>query len=675
MRPRLTDEASRHRARRLGIPLETEPDVLHPLRWADGEPWSFRIHVTEQDEKALRLEGILSRGEDSLTLAEVETLPSCGILLHGRTLARMHPCGGASWIGRLRRKGPCLLPRRDLESFLAQVMQMPSMPALELPASVDWRIEPVEPEPQLEIHAPDPSEPKQCRAHLVLRYGDRVVQPDDGACGLLDHERRAGLLRNRAAEIALAQRLSAVRAYPSTRWGADPGERVIRTEDVPQVVRTLVGEGWTVRAEKIPIRTSGQFKAWISSGVDWFDLQVRLAFGQAFAELPAILSAIEKGQSWVLLDDGTHGMIPDDWLARFGALLDLGQQRDGGIRFQPSQAALLDALIEAEREVECDAVFARLRERLRKFTGIQPQEAPPGFRGTLREYQKLGLGWLHFLREFGFGGCLADDMGLGKTIQVLALLASTRDAGRRRAVERRAERRGDGGHGNGRRNGEHAEGSTEHPSLVVAPRSLIHNWMEEAARFTPRLRVLDHSGSGRTCSEDAFRNHDLVLTTYGTLRRDIVQLHEIEFEFAILDEAQAIKNSTSLAAKASRLLRARHRLALTGTPVENRLAELWSIFEFLNPGMLGSARVFQEFSGSGAAGSASGPTSSPEQPAGPAAVANRASAARRAAAPEPDAAPASRGRLELLARALRPFLLRRTKEAVLAELPPRPSRP
>jgi SNF2 family DNA or RNA helicase len=305
------------------------------------------------------------------------------------------------------------------------------------------------------------------------------------------------------------------------------------------------------------------------------------------------------------LSDGSIGLLPEAWLKRLAPLAGLGESKDDHLRFQSAQACLLDAWLASEPEATCDETFARARRRLQRFEGIEPAEAPPEFRGELRGYQQTGLGWLHFLREFGFGGCLADDMGLGKTVQVLALLES------RRAI-RDAEGLG--------------------PSLVVAPRSLIFNWLAEAERFTPRLRVLDHTGIGRAKGEDEpFAAYDLVLTTYGTLRRDVATLRRVEFDYVVLDEAQAIKNGDSQSAKAARLLRGRHRLALSGTPIENHLGELWSLLEFLNPGLLGAASVLR----------------------------TRSTELRN---PDAETRP-------LLARALRPFLLRRTKEQVASELP------
>ena len=300
----------------------------------------------------------------------------------------------------------------------------------------------------------------------------------------------------------------------------------------------------------------------------------------------------------VRLGDGTYGLLPEEWLERFAPLAGLGSKEEDHLRFRRNQASLLDALLAAQPEVRVDEMFQRVRERMRTFTGVKTAAQPAGFVGQLRDYQCEGLGWMEFLREFGFGGCLADDMGVGKTAQVLAALES-----------RRTEGRG--------------------PSLVVAPKSLMFNWRAEAQRFTPQLRVLEHTGLARDTALIA--QHDLVLTTYGTLLRDAAQLAEMEFDYVVLDEAQAVKNSATASAKAVRLLRGAHRLALSGTPVENHLGELWSLFEFLNPGMLGEAKVLNMAGGL---------------------ARNPGEDARR-----------------ILAQALRPFILRRTKQQVARELP------
>ena len=320
--------------------------------------------------------------------------------------------------------------------------------------------------------------------------------------------------------------------------------------------------------------------------------------------MPKLLRAIKRGEETVRLDDGTLGILPEDWLEKYRLLAGLGSMHGDQLRFSRKQVGLLDALIVGEENVAVDAGFERVRQELYSFAGLQAADPSAGFVGQLRDYQRDGLGWLDFLQRFGLGGCLADDMGLGKTVQVLALLESRREYYVR--GERKAPR----------------------PSLVVVPRSLVFHWKREAARFTPKLRFLDHTGSLRARPGEHFSDYDVVITTYGTLRRDALEFKSQRFDYCILDEAQAIKNAGTLSAKAARLLRADHRIAMSGTPVENHLGELWSLFEFLNPGLFGSATVFI------------------------------------GAGRNPD--PAARN---LLARALRPFVLRRTKSQVARELP------
>ncbi len=368
---------------------------------------------------------------------------------------------------------------------------------------------------------------------------------------------------------------------------------------MPGIVASLEAEGWIVEAAGRALRSEGSLALSIKSGIDWFDLCGKAEFGEASADLPDLLRAIQDGTRLVRLSDGSYGLMPEEWLAGWG-LSGVGVERAGSLRFQKSQAWLLDLLLAERGAVDVDAAFARARSALQRFERLEPVHEPAAFRGELRGYQRDGLGWLALLRDLGLGGCLADDMGLGKTVQVLALLAG----------EQRAQGK---------------------PSLVVAPRSIVFNWLRETERFAPSLRVLAHHGTDRSKDLREIADYDLVVTTYGTLRRDAALLSKIPFAYAILDEAQAIKNAHSQAAKAARLLVADHRLVLTGTPVENHLDDLWSLFDFLNPGMLGRSRVFREIVGPG------GETDS----------------------------------THLLARALRPFLLRRTKEQVLQELPPK----
>jgi SNF2 family DNA or RNA helicase len=313
--------------------------------------------------------------------------------------------------------------------------------------------------------------------------------------------------------------------------------------------------------------------------------------------MPRLLAALRRGESTVVLDDGSVGMLPDEWMKKYGLMARMGRMEDDKLRFDRSQVGVLDALLASRPEIEIDKRFEKARDQLVKFEGIEPVAPPKTFTGELREYQKEGLGWLHFLRKFGFGGCLADDMGLGKTVQVLALLA-------------------------GKRSG---------PALVVVPRSLVFNWKQEAARFAPKLKILDHTGTARDRSGAGFKDHDLVITTYGTLRNDAATFAAFRFDTCVLDESQAAKNADTETAKAVKLVQANHRLALSGTPIENHLGELWTLFDFLNPGMLGRT----------------------------AAIGTETIFTRN---PDPETR-------DILAKALRPFILRRTKSEVAKDLP------
>jgi len=395
---------------------------------------------------------------------------------------------------------------------------------------------------------------------------------------------------------------------PAVAWSRPKAGWELAPQKLPGLVRAAVEAGWHIEADGKTFRRPGAVQVSVASGIDWFELHGEVDYGETRAKLPSLLAAMKRGESMVLLDDGSYGLLPEEWLGRFASLAGLGEASADHVRFRRNQAGLLDALLAAQPEANCDQTFALLRDRLRRFDGIQACGQPAGFIGQLRDYQRDGLGWMAFLRRFGFGGCLADDMGVGKTAQVLAML------------EARRERR---------ESGEGDEDAVRAPSLVVVPKSLVFNWKQEAARFTPKLRVLEHTGSVRDVGR--FDQFDLILTTYGTLRRDAAEFKDVEFDYLVLDEAQSIKNASTDSAKAVRLLRGRHRLALSGTPVENHLGELWSLFEFLNPGMLGAASVFK-LTGAGARN------------------------------PSPETR-------SLLAAALRPFILRRTKDQVARELP------
>jgi superfamily II DNA or RNA helicase len=597
----------------------TEVEPL-PLTWDDGLPWTFSLDVRTKPGAAHYLvTGCLRRGPERLDLSAPKLIVGGGLVFTDERVARLDDGGAFAWIAHLSEHGSVRVPVPQASRFIEALLELPRVPPLELPEELRYEEVSVVPRPRLRIR-PGPPEwgPKRLRGELSFDYDGIVVLADHLGAGVFEAARRRFIVRDTAAERHAATHLGEV-GFREASWSrsyAPKTSPAVATRDLPRAVSRLVKEGWHVEADGKLYRQAGAWSVEVTSGVDWFDLAGTVEFGDTTAQLPALLAALRRGESTVLLGDGTFGILPDEWLKKYGVLAGLGTPTGDQLRFGRTQVGLLDALLSALPEASYDEVFTRAREELLSFDGIKPGDAPAGFTGQLREYQREGLGWLRFLHQFGFGGCLADDMGLGKTVQVLALLES------RRAQREAGAAAGDGG-----------ASMRPGPSLVVVPRSLVFNWKQEAARFTPKLRVLDHTGAGRLFAGERFEDYDLVVTTYGTLRHDAPRLQDARFDYVILDEAQAIKNARTESAKAARLLRGDHRLALSGTPVQNHLGELWSLFEFLNPGMLGAAATL----------GLDGP-----------------------AARSPDADTRA-----LLARALRPFILRRTKEQVARDLPPK----
>ena len=576
-----------------------------PLEWDDGAPWDFCLSIAPSEaRKPYTVTGTLRRGEVEMPLADPTALVAGGLLFYHGRIARLNDYGVFEWISFLRGRDGLTFAKGEADEFVDELLQLPRQPKLQLPDELKFEWVSARPKPTLNIK-PGKSDAwgrDFVHAKLAFDYAGSKIDAEPARANVYQKAPRRVIRRDAAAESAAKTRLAQL-GFREVLLLRDaqfelPAERMARA------VRTLSQEGWHVEADGKLYRTAGQVRIEISSGVDWFELDGGAEFGASRVSLPKLLRAIKQGEQTVRLDDGSTGIIPEEWLAKYRLLANLGSTSGEHLRFTRPQAGLLDALLANEPEVKVDDRFARVRQELKDFAGVKAADPSAAFLGELRDYQRDGLGWLEFLQRFGFGGCLADDMGLGKTIQVLALLEGRREI-----------RRND------------AENSPP-PALVVVPRSLVFHWKGEAARFAPKLRILDHTGAARLKPGNHFDDYDVILTTYGTLTRDAVHLKNIRFDYCILDEAQAVKNASTLSAKAVRLLKADHRLALSGTPVENHLGELWSLFEFLNPGMLGGSAVF------GGAGR------------------------------NPDAPTRS-----VLAQALRPFILRRTKGQVAKELP------
>jgi len=491
-------------------------------------------------------------------------------------------------------------------------------------------------------------------ARVSFGYGPFLVRPNERRTTMARGGRLYHLVRHRDAEEQAVERLEetglervgrvVVSWYPNP-WSDDlmlPADHDgsawlgFLLHEVP----ALRSEGWTVEiADDFPVRLAepdGDMSAALEegSGIDWLELHLGVMVdGQRLDLVPSLVAMINTSETMGLdLTEKLNGADGDEPFLvplKDGRFLPLPLPRirpillslielfarggidpeDGGrVRFTRLDAADVAALEEASGVTWQGGDSLRaLGRQLREAGGSIPHAAvPAAFMGTLRAYQAQGVDWLQFLRGAELGGVLADDMGLGKTVQTLAHLSI-----------------------------EQAEGRLDRPSLIVCPTSVVPNWAMEAARFAPSLRLLTLHGPTRKERFDAIDKSDLVLTTYPLLTRDHAVLTEHEWHVVVLDEAQMIKNPNAETTRQALRLKARQRLCLSGTPLQNHLGELWSLFDFLAPGFLGSARSFRT----------------------------------RFRTPIEKHGDTARG--EMLTRRVRPFLLRRTKEEVVLELPPK----
>ncbi|QDU72539.1 DEAD/DEAH box helicase [Mucisphaera calidilacus] len=664
-----------------------------PIKWDDAGGWTLcAVGRWDETGENLRVNTELRRGSTQVPVQQPALLLTGrgGVVVVDGRAASFDDAGAGRWAWQFRDHSSfddtdrsLLIPRADVDRFLDRLYRLPQIPDLDLPEGVGRPVTRMAPTPRLEILSPaDETSSRgsggnqQLLARLSFDYGGTHV--DLGSTGayistteLAEDENEAAtaepaavaetpaaevdvaaetelILRDVAGEREAARHLGRLGLRAGGAANSDRPMLTLRRRDVLQVVSDLIARGWVVLAEDAAVRRPADPRLSVRSGIDWFELHGEISYetdeGKTVTvELPAVIEAVRAGRSLVRLDDGSTGLLPEEWLADRGLLTTLGKAHGDHLRFRASQVALLDSMLTDQPGVQVDERFETIREALAKGASVEPIDPDASFVGKLRTYQRNGLGWLRFLRQLCLGGILADDMGLGKTIQVLAMLQARARHGFDEAVLAEDQKQGD------------AVGA---PSLIVAPRSVVFNWMDEAERFTPDLRVLAYTGPDRAEDRKRFDQYDIVVTSYGLLRRDIEDLSEYAFDYAILDEAQAIKNPMSQVARASRLLQARHRLALTGTPIENHLGDLWSIFEYLNPGMLGVSSRFGDLVKASSARSgtngAAGATAPPE-------------AVEDEEAEEDDSAPA----IAQLAKALRPMILRRTKDQVLKDLPPK----
>ncbi len=564
--------------------------------------------------------------------------------------------------------GP-LVTGLDAEAFQA-VRSMPAVPTALLPTTLPVlaRLVPGLPDPPVAPSAVPPAgfllrsrvvlTPQNAYLHagydadvlaVWLRYGEVLVEPDglsaasavDGKVVVRDLPGEQTLIAQLAGLGLVSDlTLKLVRGRNAPRLSVplmlhqasvEQARKLGRTRvDLPAaVVAAARAAGWTVEgevAEAPPDLSADTVEVTIGEpgGTDWFELNLGVRLGDERVDLTPVIARLVAGgpaargelprieldgRAWLLmaLPDGRLLRLPEAdilrLVAQIEALFDAQPPAGRGWKVDPALALQLDDL--GARALTGDRLKTMV-EALRRLAVPTEAEPPPGLIAELRPYQRVGLGWMQRLREAGMGGVLADDMGLGKTVQAIAFLCA-----------------------------EHAAGRLDRPSLVVCPASVVGTWQRELSRFAPGLTVGVLHGSDRARDAAELAGQHVVITTYGTLLRDQDMLEAVELHLLIVDEAQVIKNASAKAGAAVRRMRARHRLALSGTPLENHLGELHTLMHWLVPGLLGDRTRFDR------------------------------------AFRKPIEQGGDLERAKLLRQRIAPFVLRRTKAQVAPELPPR----
>lgn len=516
-------------------------------------------------------------------------------------------------------QNPVEIPQRDLSEFLNRVWT--GLPASDLyqPDEFLKSMEPVfmkaEYKPKLFLDEEGSLLTLQIQNVYETAHGEFTVgEPNpDLQTGSYTAESNSYLIhREPAKEQELLNILTDMKFQPrsSRVWFLEPEDAITFLLDAyPKLVAQyrVYGEKnltrYKVRLSKPVITASVE-----SNEQDkWFNLNIDVQYDGQSVPLEKLWKAWLEGKRYTQLKDGSYTSLPEAWLSKIThklQALGLDPEQPPKATFQQFEAPVLDSILDDLPEARTDSFWNNLRERIHNFKEIRNINTPKGLQAELRGYQQQGLSYLNFLSEYGFGGILADEMGLGKTIQTLAFV--------QHLIER---------------------GQTG-PNLIVVPTSVLPNWEREATKFVPEMKRLVIYGNKRQNLFKRIEDSHLVLTTYALLRRDLEELQKHEFNAIILDEAQNIKNPNTITAVSVRKINARMRLCLSGTPIENNLFELWSLFEFLMPGFLGAQNAFQ----------------------------------RGVVKPIKDGDDET---LDFLRTRVKPFILRRTKAEVAKDLPPK----
>ena len=567
--------------------------ILTPLKVPellsfDTNPLQIKLSLIESSEGFLLSAYLVN--ETKTFLIDSSTLTYMApYLLAGHELVCTNFEKYEEWFWLFKNTPEITVPKEDLDGFLSFYFNSQNAPNITYPDSIQVTTRREFSKVRLAIDN-DPKN-QDIVGQIQFLYGNEFINHDDFRSSFFSSDNRTIFKRDVENEQREATRLQETSEDSESLVF---GTIQISESNLEKIIERAFSLGWEVVAFKKNVNQKKDFKATISTGIDWFDLSVGFEFSNGFIfGLPQLLQTIKSGQRFISLADGSTGLIPNEWIKKFGAMIQAGRMDGDSLRLTKIQTLFYGAELCEDKNFKSDRKFKTFQRIIEDINNVSEINIDPRFKGKLRKYQKKGVSWLNLMSKHEIGAVLADDMGLGKTVQVLAAVSK----------------------------------SIKSKSLIVAPKSLVFNWISEAKKFTPHLMFHDHTGSDRMERLKEFDKAHVAITTYQTFRQDIEFFKEKEFEYFILDEAHYIKNSESQAFMACKLIKARKKIALTGTPVENSLKDLFSILSVVNPGLISDSL-----------------------------------ADKYANETNPEA-------IGLLSKSLRPFILRRTKDEVLKDLP------
>ena len=480
-----------------------------------------------------------------------------------------------AWLQRLYRSPAMVQSHDDLPELLGEsIPRVAALLGADLP-DLSSVADLVDQSPRFELKAN--GDLIDARVRLYVRYEDQefAVPPDDFPSPLAFLPPKSGKGRPRVVRRDVGAEMAGVQALLSQNFEvSESGEELVASGDDAIAFWTNgigeLPEDWdrfipddlvdvTIREESV----TPQMR--VSSGVDWLNLDMKFESGGAAVREEELRACLEHGRRLVRLEDGSYAPIdPEkvgDVLTRMAEIYATAGMKD---KLPLSQAGRVQDLLKMVENAKVSATAKSLFAKIEDIDEVPSIPKPRTLKADLRPYQKDGFSWLVFLHELNSGGILADDMGLGKTVQAIALLLWAKSKHKRKL------------------------------NLVVAPTSVVPNWEREIAKFAPGLKTVVWQGPNRSQRAPELEKADVMITSYALLRRDEELLQALDLRYVILDEAQHIKNPMSQTARSAKKLSSERRLALTGTPIENRLSELWSIFDFVSPGLLGTLKTFEE---------------------------------------------------------------------------------